>query len=807
MTTTSSILRRLPAIAVSMLFWAGLYSGSSSSGQAVAAKPATKAVASAAGPETLLTKSPFDRISLTDGSEVEVEPLAPRPLPAARKSPFNRVARRQRTPEEEAKIKEVEKDPAIRITVQPVEADGAEYLLYREDIKSILYFEDMLLLEANRLIAISDFAKAFEYLLLVHGRDPKWNGLVDSYLSLLMAEARQRFDASDHSAGLQYITEVLVKKPGDSEAKRLAIKGLEQLAAADLTNSRFERLREVQQRMQNIDKSAAAIGTLSAKLQTVATQRLATASADGPERLDQLNEAYRAWPETPGLSEALAEAQKRWPTVRVAVRESIQQPSRVWGVSKPNQRATKLGFLPLLADLQEDSFKGRSAHQLLERFEMSDLTTASLILKPGQKWSNGRAINSRDVVAALSSWALPSSPAYNGVWASLVDSVSASDERKIQVKFTRPIFQPESWFLRPIGPAETSQAEKISAAAWIGSGAYRWAGQRVESLGPESIFERIGDQTSGLFRIRELIFDDDLDGWQALLDGRVDVLEHLPTFLTAEKSPSDQVAIASYSVPEIHMLALDGRQELLANRSLRRALGYALNRAEVLEEQFLGRPPTAEEFVADGPFPKGSAWDDPETKSQPADPAMAALLFASARREMKVERIKLTLDHPRRPDINRSVAKIADLLRGYGLDITLKSWSASELEERLASGQPFQMAWRFVSPSTNHFEIGGWISPSLYAPPSANGLAALASPLALSQVLDVERTWNENLVRQSGRFIDRLCREEVPLIPLWQVPRRFAWRKSVTGLKPGLDGIYQNIHDWSVASEVKVKKP
>jgi peptide/nickel transport system substrate-binding protein len=298
-----------------------------------------------------------------------------------------------------------------------------------------------------------------------------------------------------------------------------------------------------------------------------------------------------------------------------------------------------------------------------------------------------------------------------------------------------------------------------------------------------------------------------MEAWQLLIDGRVDVVEHVPSAIAPGSSPPDQIIIAPYSVAEVHLLALDGRNPLLANRSLRRALGYALNRLELLEEQFLGRPPTADEILADGPFPKGSAWDDPEITPQPFDPAMAALLFASARKEMKVDRIKLTLDYPRRPDIIRSVTKIADNLRGFGLDITLKSWSASDLEERLANGQPFQLAWRAISPSTNHFEIGSWITPSLYAAPSSNGLAAMASPLTLSQVLDVERSWNEAVVRQSGRFIDRLCREETPVIPLWQVPRRFAWRKSLTGLKPGIDMLYQNIYGWSIASEVKSKTP
>jgi len=802
-------LLALAQLAGSSLACVALLVSAQSHAQAPASRPAGAAAKPAVAdqPETLLTRAPFDRIQLADMTELDVEPVAPRPLPPAKKAPLKKAPNRKRTAETEARLKEAEKDPAIRLVVQPLEADGAEYAVYRDDMTGVIYFEDMLLAEAGKLTAAGDFPKAFEYLLLVQARDPKWAGLAEAHRKLLLAEAKERFGNADLSAGLQFVTEALAKNPADAEAKALAVQGLNQLAQADLAAARFERARESFSRMKQIDAGAATVKALAEKLQAASKELFQNAPQDRPERLDVLNDAFRAWPETEGLAAARAEALKRWPTVRVGVAESITQPPRAWGVAPANQRVADLAFLPLLKDLQESSFKGQAGGQLLERFEMTDLTTAQLVLKPDLKWSGGRPVNARDVVAALSSWALPSSPAYHGVWASLVESVTATDDRKIQVKFVRPILQPEYWFLRPIGPAETSQAEKLAASAFSGSGHYIWTGSKVDSNGAESTFERRPGLSTGLFRLRELIFENDMDAWQALLDNRLDLLEHVPSEIAADKNVGDQITIENYAVPEMHVVALDGRTDLLANRSLRRALGYALNRAEILEEQFLRRPPRADELISDGVFPKGSAWDDPETKAQPYDAAMATLLFASARREMKLQRIKLTLDYPRRADIARAAARMADSLREYGMDVTLKSWQPDELESRLASGQPFELAWRVVSPGPNHFLMGGWICPSLYAPPATRGLAALASPITLSQVLDVERAWNENNVRQAGRFVDALCRQELPILPLWQVPRRYAVRKNLAGIGPNPERLYQNIDQWRLTTGGPAQTP
>ncbi|MFM7592548.1 MAG: ABC transporter substrate-binding protein, partial [Isosphaeraceae bacterium] len=453
--------------------------------------------------ESLLTKAPFDRVVLKDNSDLLIEPVAPRPLPPGLKKPGQRPIMGKRSAEAEARARELENNPAMRLLVQPLEAEGTEYALYREDITEITYFEDMLLAEANRLIDSKDFPKAFEFLLYVQAREPKWNGLVATHRRLLLAEARNRFDASEYSSGLQFVNEVLGADSKDKEARALAVEGLSNLASADLAGKRYERARESYAKIKSLDATSDALKSLEAELKKAAGQFLTDAPKDKPERLDFLNAAWRAWPDLQGLAEARAEAMAAWPTLRVAVTEPVDKPPQPWQAGPSAQRVMGLVFKPLLKDLQESSFKGQNAEQILEKFEMTDLSTALLTIKPGLKWSTGRPINARDVVAAMSAWAQPTSPAFQGVWASLVDSVTASDDRKIQVRFTRPVFQPESWFLRRFAPAETSQAEELAASAWVGSGRYLWQPPAVESSGVQNVFQRHPEETTGLFRIQE----------------------------------------------------------------------------------------------------------------------------------------------------------------------------------------------------------------------------------------------------------------------------------------------------------------
>src|SRR5262249_4491689 len=147
----------------------------------------------------LIAREPFDRITLIDNTTWDVEPLAPRPLPPydPTKKPPKRKAvlphegnigvAGQKSKVEDAKPDD--DDPPLLIHM--IEGDVRDYKVKREHIKTVTYFEDMLIAEAEKLTAAGKYGKAFEYLIFVAARQPKWPKLDDAVNRLLFDEGSQ----------------------------------------------------------------------------------------------------------------------------------------------------------------------------------------------------------------------------------------------------------------------------------------------------------------------------------------------------------------------------------------------------------------------------------------------------------------------------------------------------------------------------------------------------------------------------------------------------------------------------------------
>ncbi len=97
----------------------------------------------------------------------------------------------------------------------------------------------------------------------------------------------------------------------------------------------------------------------------------------------------------------------------------------------------------------------------------------------------------------------------------------------------------------------------------------------------------------------------------ALKRGEVSLIAHVPPDQAAALAAFPEIKVGRYSLPVVHVLALDGRNPALRSRALRRGLSYAVDRKGLLEDNVLKSPATDPNAVADGPFPKGSYADAP----------------------------------------------------------------------------------------------------------------------------------------------------------------------------------------------------
>ena len=179
------IKARLPLTPTLIPIALGFVLGSTAQGQA---PNAADAITARTRNSDLMRSVPFDRITLIDNTVIEVEPVQPRPLPVpdTKKSGKTQLELQEMAKKDEERVRNRrlgridENDPEDTVVIHLLDGEPRDFKTRRTSIKSIEYFEDLLIAEADRLIASSDFAKAFERQLLVKVRDPNWKGLDDA---------------------------------------------------------------------------------------------------------------------------------------------------------------------------------------------------------------------------------------------------------------------------------------------------------------------------------------------------------------------------------------------------------------------------------------------------------------------------------------------------------------------------------------------------------------------------------------------------------------------------------------------------
>ncbi|HZW31943.1 MAG TPA: ABC transporter substrate-binding protein [Isosphaeraceae bacterium] len=805
---------------VAILTWSSLRS---SRGQ----EPA-EAIQPRAGAADLLRAVPFDRITLTDGTVLIVEPVSPRPLPVY--SPAEERARRKRAidnnpvkpfeigrPGEPARVVEPEpetdpnEDPlnAVKIhLLQPGPNGVRDYRIKRAAIKTIEYFEDLLLKEAERLLLARDYARAFECCLRVRTRNPSWAGLDEQVNRVLFAEGSRALLDGDAERGLRLLRELLDRKrdyPGLLDQLAAAYgKQIERAIAMGL----YPRGRRVLHELEEMAPEHQTVRAMRALFLAKATQKRQEAeAAGGPARLDALVEALRIWPALEGAEAQYVQAFAAVPTLDVGVTD-VATPLGPWVHSPADARVTPLIYRPILAGDDPDARQGKSAGQLAASVETSDLAHRLLIrVRTGFLWSDGsRPASAIDVAHALIDRTDPHSLNYEARWADVLDRVVMPDETRVEVRLHHAPLKAVAALVGPVGPAHAGIDGKVAVSArervLVSDGSYRCLESSAErtELRLREDSGTTGPPPGGPAppRIRRIRETPVAHGPAALRRGDVTLIDHVPPNQVSSLAGTPGIRVGQYAQPVIHLIALDARNPVLRSRALRRGLSYAVDRKAILEDVVLEHSPQDPDAPADGPFPKRSSGDAPGVKPLGFDMLLARMLVAAARKEQGGGRIRLTFEYPAIPEARAVADKLAEAFRIAGVEIVTAELPESRLETELRAGRRFELAYRVVRCRDPIREAGPILCPGYDAPPQADALASAASPRILQLLLELERASDLPSARELVLQIDRESRDELPVIPLWQLVDHYAWRDRLRGPQPVADHLYQGLETWEV---------
>jgi peptide/nickel transport system substrate-binding protein len=218
----------------------------------------------------------------------------------------------------------------------------------------------------------------------------------------------------------------------------------------------------------------------------------------------------------------------------------------------------------------------------------------------------------------------------------------------------------------------------------------------------------------------------------------------------------------------------------------------------LLEEVVLKRPSDDVNTVADGPFAKGTYADAPRVKPLAYDPLLAKMLIAAARKELGGSPIKLTFEYPATSEAQAAAPRIAEAWRKLDVDVDLVERSESELEDALHSGKRFDLAYRAGPCVEPVWEAGPALCPGYDSAPSAAALESIASPRILELLLRLERAPETPTATGLVLTIDRECRDELPVLPLWQLEDHYAWRTRLKGPAETARHLYQGLDTWEI---------
>jgi peptide/nickel transport system substrate-binding protein len=817
-------------VASSLVVMLGAWDSGPEAQEQAADKPAA-----AMDPTDLLHSPPFDRITLTDNTVWVVDPVSPRPLPAIDAAKQVEAKRRSRSkkpeipaggniggPGEASKVEvpgaegDADTDASSSNEVKLHLLQGAagevvDFTVKRSAIRKIEYFEDILLQDTDRLILAREFARAFESCLRVQTRNPGWPGLGEHVNHVLYAEGSQALVEGDSDRGLRLLRELLERKPdypklldklGDAYAKRIE-------RAIEL--GLYSRGRRILHELEQLTPGAAVVKAERALFIARAMERVkSTEGSSGPVRLDALVEALRIWPGLEGVEPLYVKAFAAEPTLEVAVND-VSLPLGPWVKSPADLRVSRLLYRPILTSDDDDSRKGKNPDQLAASIESSDLGRRLLIrIRAGFVWSDqSRPVSAIDVARDLVDRSDPHSPRYVARWDDIVDRVEMTDESRIELRLKHAPLKAGAWFLGPVGPAHAGidgrMATSTQERPLVSDGPYVCAlatADQIELRGaahdPSAANNAPARVAPPIHRIREIKISRGKSAVAALKRGEVSLVAHVPSGEVAALAAFPEIKVGQYSQPVIHILALDGRNPALRNRALRRGLSYAVDRKGLLEDNLLKSPPTDKDTVADGPFLKGSYADAPGVKPLDFQPWLAKMLVAAARKELGGAPIALNLQYPAIPEAQAAVVKIAEAFRQAGLQIETVEVSESALEGQLRSGGRFDIAYRVVRSDEPIQDVGTILCPGYDAPPEADALASAASHEILRLLLQLERAPDWPTARGLVVQIDREARDELPVIPLWQVVDHYAWRDRLKGPADASNELYRGLETWEI---------
>lgn len=516
------------------------------------------------------------------------------------------------------------------------------------------------------------------------------------------------------------------------------------------------------------------------------------------EALVLLKEAYQAWPSLPGLADDVARRQGSYRVLHVGVGSTPVLLSPAAACTEAERLVVPLLFESLLGHRADTG--GGYEPVLADRLPSAGSTRLVWNLRRDAYFADGRRLTARDLRHTWRLLTLPEQARRDPTWADQAAlPLSNEDPFRWELDLEQGLLDPYGLGLFPVLPSKVGERTlpRVDEAAFarspLGSGPFRFDGSEKDAV----VLRRNVHHRDRLPLARPQVREIRFHPWS-----NIEELGKKPPEVLADVSDALLPAVRklgynlrTVTPPRVQFLAVNHRRAELAEVDLRRALAHALNREKLLDEFYREADPggsgrTAFHFPASGLFPPGS-WaccSPPRVPADPYDPDRARSSAKKAVGERKT--LRFSLKYPAE-DSQAALAcramagvwkKVFDEA-GCTLTVDLQAVPAAKLRAQVYE-HDYDLAWWDLDfPDGNH-RIWPLFDPR---PPAlargGSNFLGYQGDAKMQALLLAARAYRSfTVAREQHHNLHAYLYERMPVIPLWQLQRHFAFRPSV---RPG----------------------
>jgi peptide/nickel transport system substrate-binding protein len=462
--------------------------------------------------------------------------------------------------------------------------------------------------------------------------------------------------------------------------------------------------------------------------------------------------------------------------LKVVIRASPNNLDPRIGTDENSQRVAQLVFSRLM-ELSEDF---RVVPHLAARLDNPDPLTYIAHLRSGVKFHDGRELTSKDVVYTFASFLDPEfvSPR-KGAYRQLA-SVKALDDYRVEFKLKEPFAAFPMQLVMPVVPADAGDTLRTFP---IGTGPYRFVRHQVDDQVVLSAFEGYWDglpQNAGV--VLKVIPDETMRGLE-LRKGTVDlVINDAPPDIVHQLE-KDGLRITKSPGVDYNYIGFNMQDPVLADRRVRHAIGYAVNRQAIVDYLRRGLATPAIGILAP------MAWAfEPSVHQFTHDVERAkSLLDEAGYRDPDGDgpepRLRLTLKTSTDEFFRLQATIIQQDLSKVGIELDVRSYEFATMYADVLRGnfQLVTMQWVGVTDP----DILRRVFHSEQVPPAGFNRGHYKNP-QVDRLIDLANvSLNEEERRKYYSEAQKIIAEDAPYISLWYKTHVAVTQPSISGLRLG----------------------